>query len=101
MGIRCHTDYPGVQYSENIEADYAVISIKEPFLQPFDRIPNAYKLIMEYLQANNFKEKQQDNIISCFDYEYTNDGADYMDVLSERLRFHRKTLEEIINYQFI
>lgn len=74
------TDYPGVQYSENREADYAVITIKEPFVQPFERIPNAYKLIMEYLQANNFKEKQQDNIISCFEYEYTKDGVDYMDV---------------------
>ena len=74
------TDYPGVQYSENMEADYAVITIKEPFVQPFERIPNGYKLIMEYLQANHFKEKQQDNIISCFEYEYTKDGVDYMDV---------------------
>ena len=74
------TDYPGVQYSENMEADYAVITIKEPFVQPFERIPNAYKLIMEHLQANHFKEKQQDNIISCFEYEYTKDGIDYMDV---------------------
>lgn len=56
------TDCPGVQYSENAEADYAMITIKEPFIQPFERIPNAYKLIMEYLQANNFKEKQQDKI---------------------------------------
>ena len=74
------TDYPGVQYSENMEADYAVITIKEPFVQPFETIPNAYKLIMEYLQANNFKEKQQDNIISCFEYEYTKDEVNYMDV---------------------
>lgn len=74
------TDCPGVQYSENVEADYAVITIKEPFVQPFERIPNAYKLIMEYLQANNFKEKQQEHIISCFEYEYTKDGVDYMDV---------------------
>ena len=33
---------------------------------------------MEYLQANNFKEKQQDNIISCFEYE--ENGIVYMDV---------------------
>ena len=59
------TECPGVQYSENAEADYAVITITEPFIQPFERIPNAYKRIMEYLQANNFKEKQQDHVISC------------------------------------
>lgn len=74
------TNCPGVQYSENAEADYATITIKEPFIQPFERIPNAYKLIMEYLQANNFKEKQQDNIISCFEYEYEKNGMNYMDI---------------------
>lgn len=74
------TEYPGVQYSENREAEYAVITITEPFVQAFERIPNAYKLIMEYLQANNFKEKQQENIISCFEQVYEKEGITYMDV---------------------
>lgn len=74
------TDYPGAQYSENAEADYAVVTIKEPFVQPFERIPTAYKLIMQYLQANNFKEKRQDNVLSCFEYEYVKNGVTYMDV---------------------
>lgn len=74
------TDYPGVMFSQNKEADYAVITIKEPFVQPFERIPNAYKLIMEYLQANNFKEKHQEDIIGCFEYEYKKDDITYMDV---------------------
>lgn len=74
------TEYPGVEYAENEEADYAMITIKEPFIQPFERIPNAYKIIMEYLQANNFKEKQQENIVSCFEHEYEENGIVYMDV---------------------
>lgn len=74
------TDCPGANFLENQEADYAVITIKEPFIQPFERIPNAYKLIMEYLQANNFKEKHQEHIISCFEYEYTKNDITYMDV---------------------
>ena len=74
------TQCPGVQYMENAEADYAVITIREPFIRPFERIPNAYKLIMEYLQANNFKEKQQENIISCFEHEYEANGTTFMDV---------------------
>lgn len=74
------TEYPGVQYSENREAEYAVITITEPFVQAFERIPNAYKLIMEYLQTNNFKEKQQENIISCFEQVYEKEGITYMDV---------------------
>lgn len=67
-------------FSENREADYAVITIKEPFIQPFERIPNAYKLIMEYLQANNFKEPNQENIVSCFEYAHKKNGISYMDV---------------------
>lgn len=74
------TDCPGVTFLENKEADYAVITIKEPFIQPFERIPKAYKLIMEYLQANNFKERNQENIISCFEYEYKKNDITYMDV---------------------
>lgn len=74
------TDDSGVMFMENKEADYAVITIKEPFVQPFERIPNAYKLIMEYLQANNFKEKSQENTIGCFEYEYRKNDVTYMDV---------------------
>lgn len=75
-----NTDCQGVMYLENKEADYAVITIKEPFIQPFERIPNAYKLVMEYLQANNFKENHQENVLSCFEYEYTKNDITYMDV---------------------
>lgn len=38
------------------------------------------KHIMEYLQANNFKEKQQDNVISCFEHQYEKNNRTYMDV---------------------
>ena len=37
-------------------------------------------MIMEYLHANNFKQKQQDNIISCFEYIYKENEVTYMDV---------------------
>lgn len=74
------TQCSGVQYMENPEADYAVITIKEPSVRPFERIPDAYKLIMEYLQANNFKEKKQENILGCFEHEYEVNGTTFMDV---------------------
>lgn len=74
------TDCPGATFMENEEADYAVITIKEPFIQPFERIPNAYKLIMEYLETNNFKENIPENVIGCFEYEYKKDDVTYMDV---------------------
>lgn len=74
------TDCPGVELACNKEAEYAVVTVTEPFIQPFERIPTGYKLIMEYLQANNFKDKQSDDILGCFEYEYEKDGVTYMDI---------------------
>ena len=74
------TNCPGVEYAENKEAEYAVITVTEPMVRPFERIPAGYKLIMEFLQANNFKDKQCDDIIGCFEHEYEKDGVWYMDI---------------------
>lgn len=74
------SNFQGVMYLENKEADYAVITIKEPFIQPFERIPNAYKLIMKYLKANNFKENYEENVLSCFEHQYIKNNITYMDV---------------------
>ena len=35
---------------------------------------------MDFLQANNFKDKVSDNIIGCFEHEYEKEGAHYMDI---------------------
>ncbi|MDE7018909.1 MAG: hypothetical protein K2P65_15295 [Lachnospiraceae bacterium] len=37
------------------EAGDAVITIRQPFENAFERIPNAYKKIMQYLGAKGFK----------------------------------------------
>lgn len=74
------TDCPGVEYVCQEEADYAVITIYDPFAAAFERIPNAYKKIMEFLQANGFREKPRENVLSCFEHEYENDGLTCMDV---------------------
>lgn len=74
------TNYPGVEYANQEEADYAVITIYDPFAAAFERIPNAYKRIMEFLQANGFREKPKDDILSCFEYVYEKEGITCMDV---------------------
>ena len=71
---------PGVEYAQNKEAEYAVITVTEPMIQPFERIPTGYKHIMEFLQANNFKDKLCEDVLSCFEYEYEKDGVNYMDI---------------------
>ncbi|MGN1136003.1 MAG: helix-turn-helix domain-containing protein [Oscillospiraceae bacterium] len=74
------TDYPGVEYADQEEADYAVITIYDPFAAAFERIPNAYKKVLEYLQANGFREKPKEGILSCFEHVYEKGGVICMDV---------------------
>ena len=71
---------PGVEYANQEDADYAVITIYDPFIAAFERIPNAYKKILEFLQANGFREKPKDGILSCFEHVYEKEGITCMDV---------------------
>ncbi|MBP3657238.1 MAG: helix-turn-helix transcriptional regulator [Clostridia bacterium] len=71
---------PGVEYAKQIEADYAVITITDPFAAAFERIPNAYRRLIAYLDGTGFREKPHDEILSCFEYVYERDGVTYMDV---------------------
>lgn len=73
------TDCPGVEYANQVKAPYAVITIYDPFAA-CERIRNAYKKIMEYLQANGFKEKPKEDVLSCFEYVYERNGRTCMDV---------------------
>lgn len=75
-----NTDCPGVDYANQIDADYAVITVYDPFAAAFERIPNAYKKILEYLQMNGYKEKIDDDILPCFEYVYDKNGTTCMDV---------------------
>lgn len=74
------TDCPGVEYAEQADADYAVITVYDPFAAAFERIPNAYKKILEYLQANGFREKTKEDILSCYEAVYEKNGGTCMDV---------------------
>lgn len=74
------TNYPGVEYAEQLEADYAVITVYNPFVAAFERIPNGYKKILEYLQADGFQEKTKEGILSCFEYVYEKNGEICMDI---------------------
>lgn len=74
------TNCPGVQYLDNAEAFYAVVTITDPFAQPFERIPQAYKIILKYMEDKKIKDKPQDNILSCFEYQYVKNDVSYMDV---------------------
>lgn len=70
----------GVEIAEQQQANYAVITVKEPFVSAFERITNAYKHIMSYLDANGFKKKPDENFIACFECSYNKEGVNYMDI---------------------
>jgi len=74
------TSCPGVEFADQAAADYAVITITDPHAASFRRIPNAYRKLMAYLQANGFREKPHPDVLSCFEHEYEKDGVHYMDV---------------------
>ncbi|MDE7425803.1 MAG: hypothetical protein K2N51_19255 [Lachnospiraceae bacterium] len=69
-----------MEFANQEEADYAVITIYDPFAAAFERIPNAYKKILDLLQANGFREKPKDDILSCFEHVYEKETITYMDV---------------------
>lgn len=74
------TNCPGVEFFDQDNAEYAVITIYDPFPEAFSRIPNAYKKLLEFLQANGFCENPKDNILPCFEYVYEKNGITCMDV---------------------
>ena len=61
-------------------ADYACITICDPFSRAFEYIPTAYKKILEYLQANGLKENVSSEYLSCFEYVYEKENTTYMEV---------------------
>ena len=70
----------GVEIYSQPDETYAIVTITDPHVASFDRIPGAYKLILSYLNANGFKEKSKSESLACFEWEYEKDGVHYMDV---------------------
>lgn len=73
------TDCPGVEFADNKEAEYAVITIYNPFMA-VDRIRGGYKKVMDFLASNGFCEEPKEDILSCFEYVYEKENVTCMDV---------------------
>lgn len=59
---------------------YAVLSLKEPFIQPFDAIPQTYQKILAYLKKQGIKVSYDEQYVSCFEYLFKEKGITYMNV---------------------
>lgn len=70
----------GVEMYHQDQAQYAKITVYDPFLAAFDRIPKGYKKVLEYLGANGFKENHGTEFLGCFEEVYEKDGITCMDI---------------------
>ena len=72
--------YPGVEIYRQSSAEYAKITVQDPFRAAFERIPKGYQRILEYLGANGFRENHGTDYLGCFEEVYEKNGITYMDI---------------------
>ena len=71
----------GVREAWQEAAKYARITVRNPFLAPFDLIPNAYKAIQKHIEANSIGHGHCDDArLCCFEHVYEQDGITFMDI---------------------
>ena len=71
---------PGLEIYRQDTAQYAKITVHDPFQAAFDRIPKGYQRILQYLGANGFKENHGTAYLGCFEEVYEKDGEVCMDI---------------------
>ena len=72
--------YPGVEIYRQSSAEYAKITVQDPFRAAFERIPKGYQRVLEYLGANGFRENHGTDFLGCFEEVYEKNGITYMDI---------------------
>lgn len=70
----------GAEIASQGDADYAVVTIRDPFAAPFERIPGAYRMILKEISAGAFKEPAGSDILPCFEWVHAAEGVECMDV---------------------
>ena len=71
---------PGVEMYKQGKAEYATITVRDPFRAAFDRIPKGYQRILDFLGANGFKENHGTAFLGCFEEVYEKEGEVCMDI---------------------
>ena len=71
---------PGVEIYRQEQAQYARITVHDPFRAAFDRIPKGYQRILDFLGANGFKENHGTAFLGCFEEVYEEGGETCMDI---------------------
>ncbi len=70
----------GAQIISQETADYAVMTIQDPYAAGYNRISQGYHLIFEFLNASGLKKKYSEKILPTFERVYEKDGIPCMDL---------------------
>lgn len=73
-------DFKGVEIVRQEAADYACITIRNPFSRPFEMIPGGYRKILDYLKSSSVKVDTSADFLECFEYLHKENEIDYMDI---------------------
>lgn len=73
-------DFTCTEIQQQNAQKYAVLTIADPFNQPFVSIPNAFKTLLRYMEANDLTHKMTKDIIDNFERVYEKDGMTFMDI---------------------
>lgn len=71
---------PGTRLWHQKSMTYFAVTVTQPFHAPFQRIPNAYKILLASIKANKLKPLSDPEQIGCFEKSYQVDGIEYMDI---------------------
>ncbi len=74
------TDTEDVQIICQDTAEYAVITVRDPYASSYNRIAQAYHTVFDYLSANGFRKCYHEKILPSFERVYESDGITCMDI---------------------
>ncbi|MDY4583496.1 MAG: helix-turn-helix transcriptional regulator [Candidatus Faecousia sp.] len=84
----------GAEIVSQPETNYAVMTVRDPFAAAFDRIPQAYQRILEYLSHSGIPKSAESGFLPCFEWVCTRDGVTCMDVF-----IHCGSTGQAVEYQ--
>ena len=70
----------GPEITRQETADYAVITIREPYSPSDHKVSHGYHMIMDYLSTNGIKKSIKSGSLPCFEYVYEQNGIPFMDI---------------------
>ena len=70
----------GVREAWQEAGKYARITVRDPFIAPFDLIPGAYKAIQKHIEEHAIRHATAEGRLCCFEHVYEKDATTYMDI---------------------